>query len=126
LATSTVAVAVAVKPVPSVAAALTLQVAAELGAVNTPELEMDPQDADQVTGWLAVKVCVFKACKFTVEGAIVTEGFTVTVVLAVRALPSVAVATTVQEPCADRALYAPLLVMDPQVAVQAAATFEVN
>jgi hypothetical protein len=126
LATSTVAVAVAVKPVPSVAVAVTLQEFAELGAVNTPELVIDPHEADQVTGWLAVNVCVFKACRLTVEGVTVTDGFMVTVVLAVRALPSVAVATTVQEPCADRALYAPLLVMDPQVAVHDAATFDVN
>ena len=126
MATSTMAVAVAVKPVPSVAVAVTLHVFAELGAVNTPELVIDPHEADQVTGWLAVNVCVFKACRFTVGGVTVTEVFTVTLVLAVRALPSVAVATTVHEPGVGAAVYAPLLAIDPQVAVQVEATLAVN
>jgi hypothetical protein len=120
------AVAVAVKPVPSVAVAVTLQAFAELGAVNTPELVIDPHEADQVTGWLAVKVCVFKACRFTVEGVTVTEVLTVTVVLAVRALPSVAVATTVHEFWVDGAVYIPPLAMEPQVVVQVDATLEAN
>jgi hypothetical protein len=81
-----------------VAVAVTVQVEAELGAVNTPELEIEPQDDVQVTAWLAVNVRVLSACRFTVFGDTVSCDVVETEVLAVRLVPSVAVATTVQDP----------------------------
>ena len=60
---------------------------------------MVPQEAAQLTGWLAVKVWVFKACRFSAAGVrVIGEAATVVTVLAVRPLPSVAVAVTVHEP----------------------------
>jgi len=44
----TVAVVLAVSPLPSVAVAVILQAPSESGAVKTPELVMEPHDADQV------------------------------------------------------------------------------
>lgn len=48
-----------------------LQVILAAGAVYTPALVIDPQEADQVTGRLAVNVWVLRACKLTDDGVMV-------------------------------------------------------
>ena len=112
------AVAVAVSPLPPDAAAVMVHAPAVPGAVNTPELEMLPQDADQVTGWLAVNFCVFRAWRCTVLGVMTTDpGVMVTVVLAVCPLPSVAVASTLQEPAAAGAVNVPSVAIEPHCGI---------
>jgi hypothetical protein len=109
------------------AVAVMVQVAATFGAVKAPEAEMLPQEADQVTGWLAVNVCVFRACKWAVLGVMMTAaGVIVTGVLAVCPLPSVAVAVTVQDCCVLGAVKVPSLAMVPQVDAHVAGTVDVK
>jgi hypothetical protein len=104
-----------------------VQVAAEFGAVNTPELEMEPQEAAQVTGWLAEKDKALRACNDAVAGVTAIDaGVVVTTVLVVCPLPSVAAAPTVHVPSVTGAVYVPLLPITPHVADQAAGTLDVN
>jgi hypothetical protein len=127
LAISTLAVAVALRPVTLEATAVMVHVAAEPGAVNTPALEMVPQDEDQVTGWFAVKVLTLRACRRTESGVIVTEaGTIVTDVFAVCPLPSVAVAVMVHDPALAGPVKVPSLPIEPQLAIHVDATLEVK
>lgn len=113
--------------VPLDAVAVTVQVAAPLGAVNTPELEMEPQEPAQVTGWLAEKVWALRTCRCALVGVTAIDaGVVVTTVLVVCPLPSMAAAPTVQVPCVAGAVYVPLLPITPHVADQVAGTLELN
>src|SRR3954464_6653404 len=88
---------------------------------------MVPQLADHVTDWLAVNVWVFRACRFTAAGVtMIGEVATVATVLAVRPLPSVAVAVTVQELAVAGAVKRPPLVINPQLAFHVEAWLAVN
>lgn len=107
--------------------AVMVQGPGRLGAVKTPEADMVPQEADQATGWFAVNVCVLRACRRTVLGVMTTDaGVIVTAVLAVCPLPSLAVAVTVQDPCAAGAVNVPSLVKEPQVETHVEGTVDVK
>jgi len=67
------------------------------GAVYTPALLIDPHDADQFTAVSAEKVWVFRACRLTFAGVMVSGATTVTVAVALFP-PAVGVAVTVEEP----------------------------
>jgi len=111
--------------VPLEAVAVTWQFPADTGALNTPALVIVPQLAVHVTGWLAVNVCVFIACRFVAAGVIVMGELTVTV--ARPALPpAVGVAVTVQDSAASGAVYNPAVVTDPQPADHVALALAVN
>ena len=98
------AFAVAVYAGDPVAVAVIVQPDTTAGAVNTPELEIAPQESDQLTGWLAVKVTMFSACRFAVAGVKVIGDVTVTLVDAVVPLPSVAFTVTWHVPGASGAV----------------------
>lgn len=106
------------------AVAVTVQLPATVGATNTPALEIDPQLAVHVTGWLAVNVCVFIACRFTTAGMIVIGELTVTE--AESGLPPEGVAVIVQDPAVRGAVKSPVMSIEPQLAVQVALPLAVN
>lgn len=109
------------------AVAVMVQVAARFGAVKAPEAEIVPHDADQVTGWFAVNVCIFKACKWAVLGVMMTAaGVIVIGVVAVCPVPSVAVAVTAQDCCVAGAVKVPSPAIEPQVAAQVTGTVAVK
>ena len=111
--------------VPLEAVAVKVHFAADVGAVNAPLLDTVPQLAVHVTAWLAVKVCLFSACRFTAAGVIVIGEATVTA--AVAALPpAVGVAVTVHEPGTRGAVYKPPLVTVPQFADHVAPALALN
>src|SRR6266849_9813080 len=93
------AVAVAWLLLPSVAAAVMVQVWGVSGVVYRPLLSIVPQVAVQVDGISAVNCCFIPTCRVTVFGEIVTPGeLTVTVAVPWLPLPSLAAAVTVQVP----------------------------
>ena len=108
---------------PPVTAPVMVHVPVVAGAVKSPLLLMEPQEADQVTLLLAVNCKVPSACTGPLDGVMDNEPVlvTVTIVDAVCPLPPVAVAFTVQDPVVAGALNRPVLSIVPQVAVQVTA-----
>jgi hypothetical protein len=107
-------VAVYAGPLDAVAVMVQLPVLA--GAVKSPVPSIEPQEAAQVTGWLAENCCVRFTAVVAEEGVIVIGEVTVAVPLAVRLLPSVAVAVTVQDPAVNGAVKRPVPSTEPQLA----------
>ena len=123
---STVTDVVSVYAGPLDAVPVIVQVPADAGAVNKPSAEIEPQEDDHETDWLALKDCVFRACRLTLAGVIMMGEVTVASVLAVFPLPSVAVAVIVQEPSLSGAVNRPDPVTDPHDADQVAGAPEEN
>jgi hypothetical protein len=111
--------------VPLEAVAVSVQLPATDGAVNTPALEIDPHEAVHATDWLAVNVCVFIACRFTAAGVIVIGEITVTAAESAFP-PPVGVAVTVQEPGASGGVNSPAAEIVPHVADHVAGWVAVN
>jgi len=125
--TSMLADACAVNAGEPVAVAVMVQSAPAAGAVYTPTLETEPHEALHVTTWLAVKVCVFSACRLALDGVRVMGEFTVTFVEAVAPLALVEVAVTWHVAGTSGAVYRPpLAVIEPHAAVNVAGELAVN
>jgi hypothetical protein len=97
LMTSVVAVAVAVEFALFDDVAVMVHEPAVAGAVYTPQLLIDPYEADQFTAVSVEKVWVFRACRLTFAGIMVNGATTVTVAIALFP-PAVGVAVTALEP----------------------------
>jgi hypothetical protein len=122
-------VAVAVSDELLAAVAVMVQVLEVVGAVKRPLVLIVPQEADQVTAWLAENCFVAMACSAIVDGVMLScaGSVIVAVVEAVWPLPSVAVAVMVQEPVVAGAVNRPVLPpIDPHEAFHVAAAVAEN
>ena len=90
----TVSLAFAVYGVPLEAVAVMVQLPAVAGAVKSPVLSMEPQEAAQVTAILAENCCVLFTAVVAPDGVMEIGEDTLTFVEAVWPLPSLAVPVT--------------------------------
>jgi hypothetical protein len=94
-------------------------------AVNNPALDIEPHEAAQLTGMLAVNCCVEYSFVVVLDGIIVIGEATVTA--ADTAPPTaVGVAVTVHGSTTRGAVYNPAVVTDPQLADHVAPAFAMN
>ena len=103
--TDTVTLATAVEAGPLVDVAVTVQFAAEVGAVKSPvTVSIDPQLADHLDGTLALNCSLPIAKREAAAGLMVTPENIVAVEKATWPLPSVAVAEMVHDSARDGAV----------------------
>jgi hypothetical protein len=120
----TVTWAVALVPLPFVA--VTVQEPVVEGAVYSPDVLIEPQEAAHVAAADAVNCCVPPTFTVALVGEIVKAAEVMVAVVEAFWPPLVAVAVMVQEPVVAGAVKSPEVLMDPHDAAQLAAALAEN